>query len=139
MILHCDYEELRALTSAVELMSADARRGRRTAVMAPPESVAMAEQLLLRLTGDVSIETLEDQRLVRSTVAGIVENLHLRMDAKIIEFHPGHEEAVALYFDYAHSRSVLNRLDEMGAEMTAIVELITGGHPEAATGLTFPD
>jgi hypothetical protein len=139
VILHCDYEELRALTSAIELMSSDARRGRPTAVTPPPESVARAEQLLPRLVGDVSIETLEDQRLVRGVVAGIVENLHLRLDAKVIEFHPGHEEAVALYFDYAHSRSVLHRLDEMGGEMTAIVELVTGGHPEAAAGITFPD
>jgi hypothetical protein len=63
------------------------------------------------------------------------------MDGKVLEFHPGHEEAVSLYFDYAHAYSVLSRLDEMGSEMTALIELMTGQLPteEAARGVHFPE
>lgn len=132
MILHCDYEELKALQSAAEALVADARRGRH-----PADGAARAEELLPRLTGDVSVETLEDQRVLRGAVAVLVDDLHERMDRKILEFHPAHEEAVLLYFDYAHSRTVLHRLDAMGAEMEAIIALIGGGN--AAAGMTFPD
>ncbi|HYW05360.1 MAG TPA: hypothetical protein VE913_00310 [Longimicrobium sp.] len=138
MILHCNFEELRALSSAVEMMVAEAESPE-TAVAAPPEGVAMAEQLVPLLTGDLTIDTLEDQRRIRGTVALIVTDLLRRMDEKVIEFSPGHEECVALYFDYAHSRTVLNRLDLMGAEMAAIIDLIAGGNPGAAAGITFPD
>ncbi|HEX8432173.1 MAG TPA: hypothetical protein VF625_12875 [Longimicrobium sp.] len=138
MILHCNFEELRALSSAVEMMVAEAESPE-TAVAAPPEGVAKAEQLVPLLTGDLTIDTLEDQRRIRETVGLIVTDLLRRMDEKVIEFSPGHEESVALYFDYAHSRTVLNRLDLMGAEMTAIIDLIAGGTPGAAAGITFPD
>ena len=135
MILHCNFEEIRALMAASELIVADAH-DRAGAVAAPPEGVVMVEQLLPRLTGDVSIETLQDQRRVQKAVNFIVGDLHRRMDQRIIDAHPADEEAVALYFDYGHSRSVLHRLDQMGAEMEAIVELIGGG---TAAGVTFPD
>ncbi len=137
MILHCNFEELRALTSAIELMVTESVPSG-AGVAAPPEGVAKVEQLLPRLTGDVSIETLDDQRLVRDAVGILVADLHRRMDDKVIEYHPGHEEAVALYFDYAHSRTVLHRLDRMGAQMAAILDLISAGGAEPA-GMTFPD
>jgi hypothetical protein len=85
----------------------------------------------------MSIETLPDQRRVQKAVHFIVGDLHRRLDERIIETHPADEEAVALFFDYGHSRSVLHRLELMGAEMEAIVELIGGG--AAAAGMTFPD
>ncbi len=135
MILHCNFEELRALSSAIELMATDAGRFG-AAVAAPPEGVAKVEQLLPRLTGDVSIESLDDQRRVREAVGILVSDLHRRMDDKVLEFHPAHEEAVALYFDYAHGRTVLHRLDRMGAQMEAIIDLI-GDH--SAAGVNFPD
>ena len=137
MILHCNFEELRALAAASELIVGDAH-AQPGAVVAPPEGVVMVEQVLPRLSGDMSIETLQDQRLMQRAVHFIVGDLHRRMDQRIIEAHPADEEAVALYFDYAHSRSVLNRLELMGAEMEAIVELI-GGSAAAGSGLTFPD
>jgi hypothetical protein len=136
VILHCNFEELRALAAASELIVADGH-GQSGAVAAPPESVVMVEQLLPRLTGDMSIETLLDQRRVQKAVQFIVGDLHRRLDERIIEAHPADEEAVALFFDYGHSRSVLHRLELMGAEMEAIVELIGGG--AAAAGMTFPD
>ncbi len=135
MILHCNFEELRALSSAIELMATEAGSG--AAVAAPPEGVAKVEQLLPRLTGDVSIETIEDQRRVREAVGILVADLLRRLDDKVLEFHPAHEEAVALYFDYAHGRTVLYRLDRMGAQMEAIIDLISGDH--TAAGLSFPD
>jgi hypothetical protein len=136
VILHCNFEELRALSAAIELMATEAGRYG-AAVSAPPEGVAKVEQLLPRLTGDVSIETLDDQRRVREAVGILVADLHRRMDDKVLEFHPAHEEAVALYFDYAHGRTVLHRLDRMGAQMEAIIDLISGDR--SAAGLSFPD
>ena len=133
MILHFNFEELRALSAAIELMAIDS--GRFGAVSAPPEGVAKVEQLLPRLTGDFSIDSLEDQRRVREAVGILVSDLHRRLDDKVLEFHPAHEEAVALYFDYAHGRTVLNRLDRMGAQMEAIIDLI-GDHNAA---VNFPD
>lgn len=138
MILHCNFEELRALTSASELIVADAY-GHPGAVAAPPERLVMVEHLLPRLTGDVSIETLDDQRRVQKAVDFICGDLHRRMDERIIDTNPANEEAVALYFDYGHSRTVLHRLEQMGAEMEAIIELISGTNPAAASTVTFPD
>ncbi len=135
MILHCNFEELRALSAAIELMATEPV-GSGAAVAAPPEGVAKVELLLPRLTGDMSIDSLEDQRRVREAVGILVGDLHRRLDDKIIEFHPAHEEAVALYFDYAHGRTVLHRLDRMGAQMEAIIDLI-GDH--SAAGVNFPD
>ena len=134
VILHCNFEELRALAAASELIVADGPA--QPGAVGSREGVVMVEQLLPRLTGDVSIETLPDQRRVQKAVSFIVGDLHRRMDQRIIDAHPADEEAVALYFDYGHSRSVLHRLDQMGAEMEAIVELIGGG---TAAGVTFPD
>jgi hypothetical protein len=139
MILHCNFEELRALASAGEAVVAAAEASSAGAVQAPAEGVAKVEMLLPRLTGDVSIDTLDEQRRVRHAVSVIVDDLKARMDQKIVEYSPAHEDAVTLYFDYGHSRTVLHRLDHMGAEMEGIVDLITGGHPELGGGISFPD
>jgi hypothetical protein len=139
MILHCNFEELRALASAGEAVVAAAEAASTGSVQAPAEGVAKVEMLLPRLTGDFSIDTLDEQRRVRHAVAVIVDDLKLRMDHKIVEFNPAHEEAVTLYFDYGHSRTVLHRLDTIGAEMEGIVDLITGGRPELGGSITFPD
>ncbi len=139
MILHCNFEELRALASAGESVVSAAEAASAGAVQAPAEGVAKVEMLLPRLTGDFSIDTLDDQRRVRHAVSVIVNDLHSRLDQTIIEYNPAHEEAVALYFDYGHSRSVLHRLDVIGAEMEAMVDLITGGRPDLGGGITFPD
>lgn len=139
MILHCNFEELRALASAGETVVSAAEDASAGAVSAPAEGVARVEMLLPRLTGDFSIDTLDDQRRVRHAVSVIVDDLHTRLDQTIIEHNPAHEEAVALYFDYGHSRSVLHRLDVIGAEMEAMIDLITGGRPDLGGAITFPD
>src|SRR5687768_3049552 len=139
MILHCNFEELRALASAGETVVSTAEAASAGAVSAPAEGVAKVEMLLPRLTGDFSIDTLDDQRRVRHAVSVIVNDLHSRLDQTIIEFNPAHEDAVTLYFDYGHSRSVLHRLDVIGAEMEAMVDLITGGRPDLGGSINFPD
>jgi hypothetical protein len=139
MILHCNFEELRALASAGETVVSAAEAASAGAVSAPAEGVARVEMLLPRLTGDFSIDTLDDQRRVRHAVSVIVDDLHTRLDNTIIEYNPAHEDAVTLYFDYGHSRSVLHRLDVIGAEMEAMVDLMTGGRPELGGSITFPD
>ncbi|HET6762652.1 MAG TPA: hypothetical protein VFH27_03245 [Longimicrobiaceae bacterium] len=140
MILHFNYEELRALTDAGEWLVEDGAQ-HSGAVAAPPEGLAKVERLLPRLTGDISIETLDEQRRVRDAVGLIVDDLHDRMDTKVIEYTPGHEDAVNLYFDYAHARVVLDRLDRMGTEMASILELIGGSRSDAdlASNVNFPD
>lgn len=141
MILTFNYEELRALAEGAEMLLARSDRSSPGPVVAPSEALAQVELLRPRLTGALSIDTLAEQRSVRGAVALICDGLHDRMEEKLIEYHPAHEEAVALYFDYAHVFSVLTRLDEIGAEMTAMIELITGQPPSTASSsnLSFPD
>lgn len=140
MILHCTYEELRALRSAGERVLA-APVGGDGSIAAPPQGVPAVEELLPRLTGDLSISTLAEQRRVRQAVSLLCQDLRVRMDAEIIEFHPAHEDAVSFYFDYAHTRIVLERVERMGTEMKAMVDLMSGGDADAdlVDTMTFPD
>ncbi len=141
MILTFNYEELRALAEGAEMLLSRWDRSSPGPVAAPVEALAEVELLRPRLTGALSIDTLAEQRSVRGAVALICDRLHDRMEEKVLEYHPAHEEAVALYFDYAHAFSVLNRIDEIGAEMSAMIELITGQLPStrSASGLSFPE
>lgn len=141
MILHCTYEELQALTAGAELVLSGGASGRGCAVAAPSEAAAQIELLLPRLDGDLSITTLAEQRQVRDVVALICENLRTRLEGEVVEHHPAHEDAVLLYFDYAHVLKVLDRLDRIGGEMSALFELMTGTAPtpETAAAVTFPD
>lgn len=142
MILSCNYEELRALESGAELILSEYAHHSQGAVAAPVEVLTQVERLRPRLgAGPLSIDSLADQRAVRGAVAFICESLHDRLESKVLEFHPAHEEAVSLYFDYAHVIAVLKRLDEMGSEMSALIELMTGEPPtpEAAASVSFPD
>lgn len=141
MILHCNFEELRALAAGAELLVGGVCAAPSAAVVAPCEGASLVEALLPRLTGDLSIATLAEQRRVREAVAAICEQLHGRLDNTVLEYNPAHEEAVNLYFDYAHVRTVLDRVDRIGAEMGAMIELITGGPAtaESAETVMFPD
>lgn len=141
MILFCNFEELRALASGAELLLSGVETRSESAVAAPAEALAQVELLRPRLTASLSIETLASQQAVRGAIAVICEELHERLEEKVLEYHPAHEEAVSLYFDYAHAIAVLSRLDEMGAEMRGIIELMTGAPPTAVSSasVSFPD
>jgi hypothetical protein len=141
MILHCTFEELRALTSGAELALTGTGHGSGCAVAAPADLAAQIDLLLPRLTGDLSISTFAEQQRIRDAVALIGENLRTRMIGEVVEHHPGHEDAVTLYFDYAHVLKVIDKLDRMGDEMKAMIEVMTGGStsPETLTTFTFPD
>lgn len=141
MILHCSFEELRALSAGAELVLNGARAESDGGVAAPAEALAHVENLLPQLTGDLSIETLEEQRRYEEALSLICDNLRTRLDGAVVDLYPAHEEAVALYFDYAHTRSVLDRVHQMGVEMGAMIEVMTGAPPTDATAhsVTFPD
>lgn len=137
MILHCSYEEIQALTAGAERILADA--GDASAVAAPSEAVAGVETLLGQLPSGLSVNTLHDQRTLRLGLALIRQTQLDAMEAAIREHHPAFEDAVTGYFDYAHTVKVLDRLDVIGHEMTAIIELMTGDEvtDEAARSVTF--
>ncbi len=141
MILHCNFEELRALAFGAEMVLTGQAAAQEAAVAAPAEAVTLVEQLLPRLTGDITITTLAEQHQVRKAISVICGGFRELMDDKILEYNPAAEEAVATYFDYAHSRTVLDRVDRIGAEMDAIIELITGAPAteQTAASITFQD
>jgi len=136
MILYCNFEELGALKKGAEALLAEAGSGPMP-VAAPPEGREEAASLLPRLTGDLTIETLAEQRRVHAAVAAIVGQLRESMDEAVVATHPGGEVAVASYFLYAHALSVLSRLEEMGQEMEALIEVVTGNRPTRAMAETF--
>jgi hypothetical protein len=136
MILHCCYEELRSLAAGADVVLG-AAPGLACAVAAPVEAAAEIEALAARLGGDLSVATLEDQRQTRRAVATIADGLRARMEEVVREEHPGHEQAVLLYFDYAWVVRVLDRLDRLGSSMTAMIELVTGGPVTATSSRTF--
>ncbi len=141
MILFCNFEELRAISAGAELLLSDEQGESGRGIAAPPEALAQVERLQPRLTASIEIRTLADQQGLRSALSLICETLHSRMESKVLEYHPAHEEAVSLYFDYAHVFAVLGRLESIGTEMNAIIELMTGSPatPEDAATKTFPD
>ncbi|HUE97092.1 MAG TPA: hypothetical protein VMN39_10550 [Longimicrobiaceae bacterium] len=141
MILTCNFEELLALTTGAELLLSGREVGAHGAVAAPAEVFAHVEMLRPRLASALTIDTLDEQRSVQMAVQAICDQLRERMDETVFELHPAHEEAVALYFDYAHTYSVLRRLEEMGRQMSGLIELITGDEPTdvGAREIEFPD
>lgn len=141
MILNCNFEELQALATGAELLLSGREAAGSGAVAAPAEALVQVSLLQPRLTGSLSILTLDEQRRVRSAVEAICNLLHDRMEETVLEYHPAHEEAVALYFDYAHAYGVLRRLDDMGTRMSGMIELITGdgSADDSARQINFPD
>lgn len=139
MILHCDFEELAALTAATNRALEAA--GYPHALVAPPQAITDLQVLLPQLVGDIVIDTLAEQTSIRRGIALLTDELRARMNAVILEQHPAAEDAVLAYFDYARVLSVLARLDRIGHEMAAIIELMTG-QPAGADSVqrfSFPD
>jgi hypothetical protein len=139
MILRCNFEELGALKQGANALLAGGRE-RGSSVAAPPEGREEVEALLPRLTGDLTIETLAEQRLVFKAVSVILSRLHEEMDLSIMSSHPADETSVSAYFLYAHALTVLARLSEMGQEMEALIEVVTGAPvtPKVAVTFLFP-
>jgi hypothetical protein len=136
MILQCNFEELGALREGARSFLGNTPGGG-SSVAAPPEGRAEVEALLPRLVGDLSIRTLADQRRILRGVLAIVERLKEEMDAAVLSAHPGDEIAVAAYFQYGHALVVLGRLAEMGQEMEALIEVVTGAPATQAVAETF--
>jgi hypothetical protein len=140
VILRCNYEEVRALRSgARSLLEGDVSAA--ATVLAPSESRARVEALLPQLDGDISLTTLHEVRGVAWAVHAIVESLRAEMEAVVLATHAADESAVAAYFDFAHALTVEFRLQEMAAEMEALIELVTGEVPDevAVRSFRFPD
>lgn len=130
MILYCNFEELSALSAAAERALDSAAVGNHP-VAAPPQAIADLEALLPRLGAEVTITSMAEHASVRRAVRFLMEGLRARLDATVLEQHAAAEDAVLAYFDFAHTLTVMQRLDHVGAEMAALVEVITG-HPAAS-------
>ena len=139
MILHCTFEELSALSAGAERVLASVES--QANVAAPPESVADLEALYPRLRGDITINTLAEQRRVEGALEFLLEELRQRMEQTVLTLYVGADDAVNAYFDFANVLTVRERVIGMGREMVALIELMTGEPPteESARVITFPD
>jgi len=140
MIFRCNFEELSALRQGGDALLGESP-GEGSTVAAPPEGKEEVEALLPRLSGDLTMETLADQRKVLRGVMAIVARLKDEMDATILATHPADEIAVSSYFLYAHALAVLDRVLGVGQEMEALIEVVTGAPPtpEVTASFRFPD
>lgn len=140
MVLYISYEEVRAVRLGARSVLGDETHGM-CAVTAPPAARAEISALQERLVGDLDVDTLAEQRALVLALSSIVECLRVEMETLVGETHPAHEGAVAAYFDYAHSLSVLQRLQDMGSEMEAMIEVLTGSPVDgvAEASFHFPD
>ncbi len=140
MIVACNYEEVTALShGARSFLGNDEGTG--VAVAAPPSGRVAVEALLPRLSGDFSLNTLAEQKDVERAVRLIVSHLRATMDSHVLAAHAAAEEAVSAYFDYAHALTVLDRIEAVGSEMSALVELLSGpsSSAELRESFQFPD
>lgn len=138
MILHCNFEELKALESGAALLRREEGERPSASVAATSQTLAHIALLTEKISGgEISLRTLEEQRWIRDAVAAICDRLQARLENRVVEFHPAEEEAVALYFDYGHVVGVLRRIDEIGSQMTGMIELVTGSPPDDETAAEF--
>ena len=140
MIVHCNFEEMTALKAgARQLLQEYAPE--QGMIAAPPEERERVAALMPQLSGDFSVTTLAEQRSLLHAVAIIVDTLRVEMESMVSANHPAHEVAVSAYFDFAHALSVQARFLEVGLEMEALIELVTGGPvtDQLARDFGFPD
>ena len=140
MIVHCNFEELTALKAGAHQVL-EGYAPEHGMIAAPPEEREQVVALLPRLGGDFSVTTVAEQRSLLHAVTIVVEMLRVEMETMVATNHPAHEVAVAAYFDFAHAFSVQTRLYEVGLEMEALVELVSGGPvtDELARDFSFLD
>ena len=136
MILRCNFEELGALRKGAAQLLGEAHGGG-VPVAAPPEGREEVQALLPRLVGDLTLETLAEQRRVLKAVSVIVVRLKEDMDLSVLAAHPADESAVSSYFLYAHALAVLRRVAEIGQEMEALIEVMTGAPATSSAAATF--
>lgn len=136
MILYCSFEELAASTAGGNRLLATAAAGDHF-VLAPPEAYADLEYLIPMLDGDIEISTLHEQRRISRALAYLIADLGSRMDDLIVSQNPAAEDTVLAYFDYAHVRGMLDRIERMGVQMEAIIELATGSPADDAVAKSF--
>ncbi|TVR50384.1 MAG: hypothetical protein EA421_17200 [Gemmatimonadales bacterium] len=140
MIVACNYEEVTALSHGARSFLGN-EEGTGVAVAAPPSGRMAVEGLLPRLSGDFSLNTLAEQKEVEKAVQLIVSHLREAMNTHVLATHAAAEVAVSAYFDYAHALTVLDRVQAVGSEMSALVELLTGQSPtdDMRESFQFPD
>ena len=140
MILRCNFEEISATTFGARAYLGE-RMGADSPVAAPTATRCAVESLLSQFTGDLSITTLREQQEIQTALEAVVEFLRAGVDERVLATHAAAEEAVSAYFDFAHTLSVLGRVRTMGAEMRALIELMTGSSEieEAHLDFAFPD
>ena len=140
MIVHCNFEEFTALNAGARQVL-DGYAPDHGMIAAPPEEREQVAALMPQLGGDFSVTTLAQQRSLLHAVSIIVGILRVEMESMVTANHPAHEGAVSAYFDFAHALAVQARLYEVGLEMEALVELVTGGPvtEELARDFVFPD
>jgi len=140
MIVSCSFEEVTALAHGARSVLHE-RSGDPSPVAAPSATRGAVESLLAGLDGGFSVRTLIQQRELEQGLRTVVECLRQEMDTRVIATHAANEEAVSAYFDFAHALSVLGRVMDMGEEMSALVELMTGVPPNERSirEFVFPD
>lgn len=140
MILRCSFEELSALREGARAYL-EAAHDSQAAVAAPPQDRMYVESVAPSFTGDISLRTLGDLDLLIRGVRAIVDRQRVEMEMMVTATHAADEGAVAAYFEFAHSLSVLSRLVEMDEEMRALVELMNGRPvtDEDLRNFVFPD
>lgn len=140
MIVYCNFEELTALKAGARQVL-DGYAPEHGMIAAPPEEREQVAALIPQLGGDFSVTTLAQQRSLLQAVSIIVGILRIEMESVVTANHPAHEGAVSAYFDFAHALSVQARLYEVGLEMEALVELVSGEPvtEEFARDFVFPD
>ncbi|MGH7500961.1 MAG: hypothetical protein ACREL7_04315 [Longimicrobiales bacterium] len=127
MMLNCSFEELAALDAAVERVRGSVGVG---GVAAPPAALHDVDALAPRLTGDLDIEKLAEQESVQRALEFLLAEARERTDTLILEQYPAAEDAVQAYFEYAYVLTVLDRVRQMGDEMRAIIDLMTGSQTD---------
>ena len=138
MILYCSFEELSALSTGIERVRDAADSG---GVGAPPDVLPDLEALAPRLTGDIDLDSLAAQQSVERAVGHLLADARDRLNDTILQQYPAAEAAVQAYFDYANLLSVHDRIDRIGEEMQALIELMTGKPPseETAGSISFEE
>jgi hypothetical protein len=136
VILHCNFEELTALRAAAARVLEGAGPGE-LSIAAPTESIHAVHALEPWLEGDMELESLVEQRSVQRAMQTLLADVRVRMDREVLAGHAAAEDAVATYFEYAHILTVLDRVQRIGAEMEALIELMTGAPPDEASAATF--